>query len=85
MGCIATDRMMRIDVAQAVLDADELAGLGIGSSVLLDDSNSDDVTVHMNGKAIATGELVVVDGMFAVRVSEVAGSLCPQPQMSEAI
>lgn len=83
---ISTDQTMRIDVAKAVLDAGELAQLGVGSSVLLDDTGSSGVTVYMGGKAIATGELLVVDGMFAVRVSEVAvGSQCEQLLMSEAI
>ena len=45
--------------------------LGAGSVIELDKSVNDPVTVIVNNKAIAKGEVVMVDGNYGVRILEV--------------
>jgi flagellar motor switch protein FliN len=45
--------------------------LGVGSVIELDKSVNDPVKIIVNDKAIARGEVVMVDGNYGVRVLEV--------------
>lgn len=45
--------------------------LGVGSVIELDKSVNDPVTIIVNDKPIARGEVVMVDGNYGVRVLEV--------------
>jgi flagellar motor switch protein FliN/FliY len=45
--------------------------LGAGSVIELDKSVNDPVTIIVNHKPIATGEVVIVDGKYGVRILEV--------------
>ncbi len=45
--------------------------LGIGSIIELDKSVNDPVTITVNQKPIARGEVVMVDGNYGVRILEV--------------
>lgn len=49
----------------------DLLGLKSGSIVSLDSNISDPVSIYVNGKLIAKGELVVVGENFGVRVLEI--------------
>jgi len=49
----------------------ELEKLGPGDTVPLDRSPADWVDVRVNGKTIARGEIVTLDGKFAIRLTEV--------------
>jgi flagellar motor switch protein FliN/FliY len=50
---------------------EEILKLDQGALVELDRSAEDPVEVFVNGKAFAKGEVVVVDGCYAVRITEV--------------
>lgn len=49
----------------------ELDKLAHGDTVALDRSPADSVDVRVNGKTIARGEIVTLDGKFAIRLTEV--------------
>ncbi len=49
----------------------DLLGLKSGSIVSLDSNISDPVSIYVNGKLIAKGELVVVGENFGVRILEI--------------
>jgi flagellar motor switch protein FliN len=49
----------------------EVLKLGVGSVVELQKSVNDPVTIIVNQKPIATGEVVMVDGNYGVRILEV--------------
>ena len=50
---------------------EEILKLDSGALVELDRRADDPVEVFVNGKAFAKGEVVVVDGCYAVRITEV--------------
>jgi flagellar motor switch protein FliN/FliY len=57
-------------VGTAQLSIDELFALKRGDVVTLDASVDDPITLLLNGKAIARGELVAVEECFGVRITE---------------
>ena len=50
---------------------DEILNLGKGSVVSLNQFAGDPVDLVDNGRLIARGELVIIEGKFGVRLSEV--------------
>ncbi|HWE53166.1 MAG TPA: FliM/FliN family flagellar motor switch protein [Bryobacteraceae bacterium] len=49
-----------------------LAGLSVGSVIEFDGALSDPVELMVNGRVIARGEAVVLQGCYALRISEIA-------------
>lgn len=49
----------------------DVVKLGVGSVIALDRGVNDPVTILVNDKPIATGEVVVVEGNYGVKVLEV--------------
>lgn len=67
---------VRIDWGRAYLDREEANRLDRGAIVPLDRAADAPVDVLAAGRLIARGEVVVVDGNFAVRVTElIAGGV----------
>ena len=60
-----------IELGRSELLIDEVMKLREGSVVTLDKLAGDPVDIIANGRLIARGELLVIDGMFGVRLSEV--------------
>lgn len=50
---------------------DEILKLGPGSCIQLDRKIDDPVELLVNQKLLATGEVVVVDGHYAIRITEI--------------
>ena len=61
---------VRIELGQTTMLLSEVANLTPGSVVILDKHVNDLVNVLVNGKAVARGELLIVDGCFSVRITE---------------
>lgn len=61
---------VRIELGETTMLLSEVAKLHPGSVVILDKHVNDPVNILVNGKAIARGELLVVDGCFSVRITE---------------
>ncbi len=61
---------VRVELGQTTMLLSEVARLHPGSVVILDKHVNEPVSVLVNGKAIARGELLIVDGCFSVRITE---------------
>lgn len=61
---------VRIELGQTTMLLSEVTRLRPGSVVILDQHVNEPVRVLVNGKAIASGELIIVDGCFSVRITE---------------
>lgn len=50
---------------------EEILKLGHGSFIQLDRAVEDPVELFVNQKLLATGEVVVIDGHYAIRITEI--------------
>lgn len=48
-----------------------LSSLKTGDTIALDRTPADPADIRVNGKTIARGEIVTVDGKFAIRLTEI--------------
>ena len=64
---------LSVELGRSRLTMRELLGLVPGSVVALDHPANASVDVLVNGKLIARGEVVVIEGESAVRVTEIVG------------
>jgi flagellar motor switch protein FliN/FliY len=60
-----------ISFGETEMQLKDVLKLGVGSVIELDKSVNDPVTVIVNQKPIAKGEVVMVDGNYGVRILEV--------------
>jgi flagellar motor switch protein FliN/FliY len=60
---------VRFGETQMLLD--EVLKLGQGSQIQLDKMVDDPVELFVNRKLLATGEVVVVEGHYAIRITEI--------------
>lgn len=60
-----------VEVGRRRLTLSELARLGPGSLVVLDREAHEPADILVNGKVVAYGEIVTIDGAYAVRVTRV--------------
>ena len=67
----AATARLRIDLGRRMLAAQDVAALKPGRVVELDCTSDADVEIYADGRLLARGQAVVVDGRFAVRVREV--------------
>jgi flagellar motor switch protein FliN/FliY len=63
---------LSLRVGQTELSIRELVNLAEGSVVALDRTSTEPLDVLVNGTLIAHGEIVIVDGQFGVRLTDVA-------------
>jgi flagellar motor switch protein FliN len=66
---------LKIELGRTQMSLDEVLKLRNGSVVALDRQAGDAVDVYANGKLIARGEVLVLDGNFCVRVVELTTSV----------
>lgn len=52
----------------------DVARMGVGTMIELDRGVEEPVELLVNGKTLARGEVVVVDGYYGVRITEIAAS-----------
>ncbi len=60
-----------VSFGEAEMQLKDVLKLGVGSVIELDKSVNDPVTVIVNQKPIARGEVVMVEGNYGVRILEV--------------
>jgi flagellar motor switch protein FliN/FliY len=60
-----------VEVGRTRLTLAELVRLGPGSLVTLDRESHEPADILVNGKIVAKGEIVTLDGSYGVRISEV--------------
>ncbi len=89
-GSGSIDILLDMDVpVTAVLGRTEipvrrLVQLGPGSVLKLDKPVDAPVDLYLRDTRFATGQVVVVDGRFAVKIIEILGTAQPQPQAEPA-
>lgn len=59
-------------IGEGKMTVSQLNALAKGDFVALDRTPADPVDIVVNGRAIARGEIVTVDGHFAVRITEIS-------------
>jgi flagellar motor switch protein FliN/FliY len=69
---------LTIELGSCQLPMKEVLQLNIGSVVQLDKPADAPVELSVNGKLIARGEVVVVEGRFGVKITEVLGGAEPE-------
>lgn len=62
-----------VELGRRRLSIGEVTRLDVGSVVELDTLAGEPLVVYANGRQIATGEVVVVDGKFGVRIQALSG------------
>jgi flagellar motor switch protein FliN len=65
------------ELGRVTLPIADILKLGIGSVLQLDRNVSDPVELLVQGVPLARGEVVVVNGRFAIRIKEIADSRKP--------
>ena len=53
---------------------EDVVKLGVGSVIELNSSMDEPVDLIVNGRALARGEVVVVDGFYGIRITELCGA-----------
>lgn len=62
-----------VELGRRRLSIGEVTRLDAGSVIELDTLAGEPLVVYANGRQIATGEVVVVDGKFGVRIQALSG------------
>ena len=62
-----------VELGRRRLSIGEVTRLDVGSVIELDTLAGEPLVVYANGRQIATGEVVVVDGQFGVRIQSLEG------------
>ncbi|WP_420456781.1 flagellar motor switch protein FliN [Rubrivirga sp.] len=62
-----------VEFGRRRLPLGDVARLDAGSLVVLDTLAGEPLVVYANGRRIATGEAVVVDGQFGIRIQHLVG------------
>jgi flagellar motor switch protein FliN/FliY len=63
-----------VEVGRTRMTLRELVALGAGSLVLLDREAHEPADILVNGKVVAHGEVVAIDGSYGVRVTSVVAT-----------
>ncbi len=67
------DVPVTIAIGQVEMPIRKLLSLGAGSVVKLDKSVDEPADLYLKGSKFASGEVVVVDGRFGVRINQIIG------------
>ena len=67
------DRNLRIELGRARLPWQEFSKLGKGSVVSLESMVDEPVDIVVGGRLVAKGEVLVLDGCFCIRVTQLLG------------
>ncbi len=70
---LAMDVSVTVVIGQTELPVKRLLQLGPGSVVKLDKSIDEPADLYLRDTKFATGNVVVVDGRFAIRIKEILG------------
>lgn len=60
-----------VELGRAALSIADVLKIGVGSVVELDRAVAEPVDLMVQGKCVARGEVVVVDGRFAIQIKEI--------------
>ena len=66
---------LSVELGKVKMLVNDLLQLGQGSIVDLDKPAGEPLGIHINGKLVARGEVVVVDDKYGIRVTDIASPL----------
>jgi flagellar motor switch protein FliN/FliY len=66
----ASDVELVVELGQMSLTKDGAEQLATGALVTLNEFPDDPVAIHVNGKLIGRGEVLVIDGKLGIRLTE---------------
>jgi flagellar motor switch protein FliN/FliY len=69
---------LTVELGNCLLPMREVLQLGVGSVVQLDKVADDPVQLSVNRKVVARGEVVIVEGRFGIKITELSASQ-PKP------
>jgi flagellar motor switch protein FliN/FliY len=72
------DLEVAIELGRTEMLVEDVLKLGSGSVVELDKLAGDPVDVHVNGRLVARGEVLVLNDNFCIRISEIVANLDEQ-------
>ncbi len=61
-----------VELGKADVELGEILRMGLGSVLELEKPAEDPLDVHINGKLIGRGEVVVVNNRFGIKLTEIA-------------
>ncbi len=61
-----------VELGKANVELGEILRMGLGSVLELEKPAEDPLDVHINGKLIGRGEVVVVNNRFGIKLTEIA-------------
>jgi len=67
--------ILSVELGKVKMLVNDLLQLGQGSIVDLDKPAGEPLGIHINGKLVARGEVVVVDEKYGIRVTDIASPL----------
>ena len=74
------DLEVTIELGRTQMLVEDVLKLGAGSVVEIDKLAGDPVDVHVNGRLVARGEVLVLNDQFCIRISEIVANLEEQAQ-----
>lgn len=74
------DLEVAIELGRTEMLVEDVLKLGQGSVVELDKLAGDPVDVHVNGRLVARGEVLVLNDNFCIRISEIVANLEEQTE-----
>jgi len=77
--------MVTAELGSTELSMKELFDVNEGAILTLDKWSGEPVDIKANGVLIAKGEVIVVDGLFGVRITEIIGTLNPFTEQKNAV
>lgn len=78
------DLDVSIELGRTEMLVEDVLKLGPGAVVELDKLAGDPVDIHVNGRLVARGEVLVLNDNFCIRVSEIVANLEEQAAQIEA-
>lgn len=66
---------VNVELGRAQLPFKEILALQHGSLIELNKTTGDRIDFLVNNKLVARGEVMVIDGKFALRITDIVGSL----------
>jgi flagellar motor switch protein FliN/FliY len=66
----SSDVELVVELGQMSMATEAADQLATGALVTLNEFPDDPVTIHVNGRIIGRGEVLVIDGKFGIRLTE---------------
>ena len=73
----STSVELTVEIGQTSLERSAIDQLRPGALIALDEFSADPVTIYAGSKLVGRGEILLIDGQFGVRITELYRSTAP--------